>query len=341
MHNPFELISKPWAIDQLYARAWYPVLLQMFERSRTVVFGGQPISDNREMSESRKKSRPYLYVAGYGSKSHCDVNATVLTLGNDENDFGSSDIKEISYQKLKEAPAGSIAVIPITGPITKEDGLSSLGTESKGEFLKQVYDSPNITGVVLKISSGGGEVAGTMAFADIIKQRNKPIVAYGSDMVGSAAYWIAMNADRVIINDPTTQVGSIGVMMTLMDDTAYWESMGINWVNITAKGSEDKNKPYFDALNGKIESLRKESLNPLREMFADAVLQARGNKIDLESENVLSGKIYFGTETAAGNKSALSVGLADSIGNFDFAVSSVLQLAETGKYKKQKPYSFI
>lgn len=333
MHNFSDLISKPWAIDPMYARAWYPVLLQIFEGSRAVVFGGQTVVDNRELSQSRKNSRPYV-IGGVAGKTTPPASSSVITIQED-------DSKEISYQKLQEAPPRSIAVIPITGPVLKEDGLSSIGTETKGEFLKQAYETPNIAGVLLKISSGGGEVSGTMSFANIVKQRNKPVVAHGSDLVGSAAYWIALNADSIILNDPSTQVGSIGVMMTLVDDTAYWEKMGINWIDVVAKGSEDKNKAYFDALKGKLDGIKKESLNPLREMFADAVLQARGGKIDLEAENVLSGKMYFATATAAGNKSAIDVGLADAIGDFNAAVKKVVQLAETQKYKKTQVPLFI
>lgn len=336
MHKFADLISKPWAIDPMYARAWYPVLLQIFEGSRTVVFGGQTVVDNRELSQSRKNSLPYLIAGVKAGKPTAADSSSVITI--DEEDY---DAKEISYQKLKEAPEGSIAVIPITGPVMKEDGLSALGTEFKGEFLKQVYETPNITGVVLKISSGGGEVSGTMSFANIVKQRNKPVVAHGSDLVGSAAYWIALNADSILLNDPSTQVGSIGVMMTLVDDTAYWEKMGINWIDVVAKGSEDKNKAYFDALKGKLDGIKKESLNPLREMFADAVLQARGGKIDLEAENVLSGKMYFAAATAAGNKSAIDVGLADAIGDLNAAFKKVVQLAETKKYQKPQVPSFI
>jgi protease-4 len=222
----------------------------------------------------------------------------------------------------------------------REDGWSSYGTESKTKFLKAIYDIPNIKGVVLDINSGGGEVDGTMTFANAIKNRNKPVVALVNSIAASAAYWIAQNSDTILMNDSTAQVGSIGVMMTFIDDQKYWEDMGIKWVDIIADKSQDKNKGYFDALKGKYQTIKNESLNPLREMFAQAVIDARGTKIDLEAENVLSGKMYFASATPSGNKSAIDVGLADGIGDMEAAINQVLKLAETAKYVRQTSNNF-
>lgn len=315
MIHPAELIAKKWAISPAYARAWYPYLLMMMQGSRSVDIGGEVITDKRDLSASRAESKPRLarLVPGAGTVELLDDATTI-----------------------EKAPAGTIAIIPITGPVIKEDTLSTLGTETKAKFLQKSYNAPNIQGIVLKLNSGGGEVDGTMSFANVIAQRTKPVVAQVNGMAASAAYWIAMNADSILLNDATAEVGSIGVMMTFADDRKYWESMGIKWVDLVADGSEDKNKGYFDALKGKYETIKNESLNPLREMFAQAVIEARGGKIDLAAENVLSGKMYFGAATGAGNKSAIDVGLADGFGSLETAVTRVMQLAQTRRYNNRQ-----
>lgn len=315
MIHPVELIAKKWAISPAYARAWYPYLLMMLQGSRSVAFGGEQLTDKRDLSASRAKSKPRLakWVAGAATIELLDDATTI-----------------------EKAPAGTIAIIPIAGPIVKEDTLSTIGTATKAKFLQDCYNSANIQGIVLQVNSGGGEVDGTMHFANIVQQRTKPVVAQVNGMAASAAYWIAMNADAILLADATSEVGSIGVMMTFVDDQKYWESMGIKWVDILATGSEDKNKGYFDALKGKYETIKTESLNPLREMFAQAVIEARGGKIDLAAENVLSGKLYFGAATGAGNKSAIDVGLADGFGNLDAAVNRVVQLAQSRRYNNRQ-----
>lgn len=311
-----ELLAKKWAIDMGYARAWYPTIIQMLHGNRSVVFGGEVHTDTRDFGKSRAESRPY-YVNG--------TSASVIEIGGDSG----------GIEDIVNAQDGSVAVIPVKGPIMREDGWSSYGTESKANFLKMIYESPNIKGVVLDINSGGGEVDGTMAFANVIRKRNKPVVALVSGIAASAAYWIALNSDAIMMNDSTSQVGSIGVMMTFLDDQKYWEDMGIKWVDIMADKSQDKNKGYFDALKGKYQTIKNESLNPLREMFAQAVIDGRGTKIDLETENVLSGKMYFAAATPSGNKSAIQVGLADSIGDMQAAINQVLKLAASAKYLRQ------
>ena len=316
-----ELLAKKWAIDINYARAWYPTLIQMLHGSRSVVFGGEEHTDTRDLGKSRADSMPYFAFPD-----------------EDTWNFEGNLLKD--FKSLENLPEGTVAIIPVKGPIMREDGWSSYGTESKTKFLKAIYDIPNIKGVVLDINSGGGEVDGTMTFANAIKNRNKPVVALVNSIAASAAYWIAQNSDTILMNDSTAQVGSIGVMMTFIDDQKYWEDMGIKWVDIIADKSQDKNKGYFDALKGKYQTIKNESLNPLREMFAQAVIDARGTKIDLEAENVLSGKMYFASATPSGNKSAIQVGLADGIGDMDAAINQVLKLAETAKYVRQTSNNF-
>lgn len=316
-----ELLAKKWAIDINYARAWYPTLIQMLHGSRSVVFGGEEHTDTRDLGKSRADSMPYFAFPD-----------------EDTWNFEGNLLKDI--KSLENLPEGTVAIIPVKGPIMREDGWSSYGTENKTKFLKAIYDIPNIKGVVLDINSGGGEVDGTMTFANAIKNRNKPVVALVNSIAASAAYWIAQNSDTILMNDSTAQVGSIGVMMTFIDDQKYWEDMGIKWVDIIADKSQDKNKGYFDALKGKYQTIKNESLNPLREMFAQAVIDARGTKIDLEAENVLSGKMYFASATPSGNKSAIDVGLADGIGDMEAAINQVLKLAETAKYVRQTSNNF-
>jgi len=293
----------------------------MFARSRTVFIDGEEYTDTRDFSASRKASKPYCLLESENTENHVvrvDVSDTMA---------------------LKKMPEGSVVVIPISGVITREDGWSHYGTDTQSKFLKAAYQAENIKGIVLDINSGGGEVDGTMSFSNLIKKRTKPVVALVNSMAASAAYWIAENADVILMGDHTARVGSIGVMMTVYDDKEYLENIGIKVHEILADGSEDKNKGYYDALKSKYTTIKKESLNPLREMFAQSVIDARGGKIDLEKENVLSGKMYFATSTDAGNKSAIEVGLADGIGDMDKAVSEVLRLADMAKYSQNKSKS--
>ncbi len=87
---------------------------------------------------------------------------------------------------------------------------------------------PAVKAIVLDIDSPGGEVTGVDELATAIRSMNaeKPIVAYGTGTVASAAYWIAAACDQVVISK-TSAVGSIGCMATILDYSAAREAAGV------------------------------------------------------------------------------------------------------------------
>jgi signal peptide peptidase SppA len=83
--------------------------------------------------------------------------------------------------------------------------------------------------IVLRIDSPGGTVAGTSEMAETIRQVSaggKPVIAYVDGMAASAAYWLASQADEIVMAGPTSEVGSIGVITAHVDATRAQESRG-------------------------------------------------------------------------------------------------------------------
>ncbi len=79
----------------------------------------------------------------------------------------------------------------------------------------------DIKAVFLDIDSPGGTVAGTPELAAAVASLNerKPVYAFSSGLMCSAAYWIASQA-RAIYATPSAQVGSIGVVQAVIDNSA-------------------------------------------------------------------------------------------------------------------------
>jgi len=73
------------------------------------------------------------------------------------------------------------------------------------------------------ISSGMSEAAG--ALRKLSETRH--VVAFTDDLMASAAYWLASQADSIHAT-PSAQVGSIGVYMAFYDFTAYLEKSGVS-----------------------------------------------------------------------------------------------------------------
>jgi signal peptide peptidase SppA len=224
------------------------------------------------------------------------------------------------YSVFDEAPKGSIAVIPVRGPLMKDDeqdcGVLSAGMDTLGTRVMEADQHPNISGIILYIDSPGGTVDGTQAFADKVKSCKTPVVTFVDGLMASAALWIGSSASRVIAQNSTTEIGSIGVMVQFADMQPMWEQEGVKFHRINADQSRDKNKTFTDALNGDYNGIKNEQLNPLAEQFIAAVKANRPNLPD----SVFTGKVFFAED-------ALSLGLIDEIGSLDAAIAAVSALA--------------
>jgi len=224
------------------------------------------------------------------------------------------------YSVFDEAPKGSIAVIPVRGPLMKDDeqdcGVLSAGMDTLGTRVLEADQHPNISGIILYIDSPGGTVDGTQAFADKVKACKTPVVTFIDGLMASAALWIGSSASRIIAQNSTTEIGSIGVMVQFADMQPMWELEGVKFHRINADQSRDKNKTFTDALNGDYSGIKNEQLNPLAEQFISAVKANRPNLPD----SVFTGKVFFAEE-------ALSLGLIDEIGSLDIAIAAVSSLS--------------
>ena len=121
---------------------------------------------------------------------------------------------------------GRLAIIQVAGPLTKTRGFIQdyFGGYSSGEIeaaVDDASDDPDVGGILLRIESPGGQVAGIPEAAAAVARAaaKKPVVAYCEDLCCSAAYWIASQASSVIAN-ASAIVGSIGTYIALTDLSA-------------------------------------------------------------------------------------------------------------------------
>lgn len=232
------------------------------------------------------------------------------------------------YNPFRDASPGSTAVIGISGPIMKYDNCGDPGTQTYGQLLKKAEQNPNISSIILKIDSPGGTVDGTQELAQLVKSLTKPVVAFVDGLMASAAYWIGSSANTIVANNETSLIGSIGTMMSFADAQPMYEKMGVKFHEIYASKSVDKNKDFAEARKGNYE-LVKQKLDSINEVFLSAVKNNREGKLDLKTENVLTGKTYLAED-------ALKAGLIDSIGDFDSAILLARELSSGSKESTSK-----
>ena len=221
------------------------------------------------------------------------------------------------------APKDSTAIIPVHGTMLKYGTMCSYGTTEIASVVREAADSRNISSIVLDMDSGGGSVDAIAPMLDAVRYaqgKQKAVVAY-CDLCASAAYYVASACNEIVAgNEVSAELGSIGVMMSFMDYAKYYEDRGIKQHTIYSNLSDYKNLPFEAAKRGDYKAIRDEELDPLARDFQEAVKSGRGTRLQLETEGLLRGRMFYA-------KDAVRVGLADRIGTLQSAVESSRQLS--------------
>lgn len=224
---------------------------------------------------------------------------------------------------------GPVQVFRMNYPIAKYDYCGDPGSQTMQQLIASADLDPTVKSMVLWIDSPGGQVDGTEALANAVKATKKPIVAYTDGLMASAAYWIGSSADEIISqgsnNGWNETIGSIGTMAMWKDESGKYEKEGIKVHTVFATDSKDKWGTFRAAQGGDYTRLIQE-LDGLNETFLNAVKQNRGAKLNLDKENVLTGKTY-------NSKEALKAGLIDRIGTFQTAVKRSLNFSKNQQLK--------
>jgi signal peptide peptidase SppA len=114
---------------------------------------------------------------------------------------------------------GDVAVMPLVGMISHRasmvDNASTSGGVAADQFGRRFdafVQDDTVKTIIFDIDSAGGTVHGIEPLADKIRGARgaKPIIAQVNTKAASAAYWLACQADEIVLT-PGAEAGSIGV----------------------------------------------------------------------------------------------------------------------------------
>lgn len=199
---------------------------------------------------------------------------------------------------------GGVAVIQIDDVLVNS-GKYGLKYGFIRSQIQAALDDPKISAILLDVDSPGGMVSGCQELAAFISEAaaKKPMAAFTSSLMASAAYWIGSATGRVFCTE-TASVGSIGVIMTLVDCSKMLEDFGIR-INVIASGKfkaaghpamqlSDEARAYFQTHAGNIHAV-----------FRREVAKAMGLD-ESKSETWGDAQIFLGAD-------AVNVGLATAV----------------------------
>lgn len=133
------------------------------------------------------------------------------------------DSMEIDSDGIATIPVGGVMGYKLSG-FEKGAGAVDVGDVMRDIALAE--DDARVKAVLFDFDSPGGMVAGTPELADRIAQMEKPTLAFTDNMMCSAAYWAGASADSIWATK-SADVGSIGVYMPWIDETAAFANEGL------------------------------------------------------------------------------------------------------------------
>jgi protease-4 len=170
--------------------------------------------------------------------------------------------------------------------------------------LTDAKEDEFVKAVLFEINSPGGTPVASAQISEMIQELTMPNVSLIGDMGASGGYLIAAAADTVIAS-PMSDVGSIGVTMSYVENSKQNEEEGLTFVELSSgkfKDSGNPNKPLSDEERALFES----DLDLIHKQFVSEVALLRNLPVE-KIEALADGAAMPGLR-------ALEAGLVDALG---------------------------
>lgn len=216
---------------------------------------------------------------------------------------------EISYRAALPRPAYTIvdgvALVMCDRPLSFADDY--FGTYAR--LLSDCWDAfsdPQSTCVAIAYHSPGGTARGMLTTARALRQLSvdsaKPLISYVVGDACSAAYALACAGDRVVLQSPDAQLGSIGAARGRADQTAADRMAGLRIVYASSGSAKLWGNPHTEITPEEQLAIETEVDTEAARLIA-WVSERRG--IPVDQIQAMEARCVMGDE-------ALSLGLADA-----------------------------
>ncbi|PJC56413.1 signal peptide peptidase SppA [Candidatus Kaiserbacteria bacterium CG_4_9_14_0_2_um_filter_41_32] len=203
----------------------------------------------------------------------------------------------------------NIAVMPIEGVILPFSGITAtdelyITPATVRSFIKTADEELGIEGIMFEINSPGGTPVAAETIAEDIKSSSLPTVALIGDIGASGGYMVASAADTIIASN-MSEVGSIGVTMSYVEESTKNMEDGLTFVSLSTgkyKDAGNPNKP----LTAEERELFERDLTSIHNTFVEIVANNRNLSIE-EVSALADGSTMLGSR-------ALEAKLIDRIG---------------------------
>lgn len=205
----------------------------------------------------------------------------------------------------------TIPVIRLHGAIMAGGGQfrQNLSLASTAGLIEKAFADPDAPAVAISINSpGGSPVQSRLIYKrirDLASEKNKTVLMFVEDVAASGGYMIAVAGDEIIA-DPSSIVGSIGVVSASFGFTELMKKIGVERRVHTAGQNKAVLDPFKPERKEDVERLKALQLE-VHDTFIDLVKERRGAKLN-DDPDLFTGLFW----TA---KKGLELGLVDQLGD--------------------------
>lgn len=244
---------------------------------------------------------------------------TFLALKAEGGDVAAEDVAKITQKGAREtakAP-GQVGVLSILGVLGQRmnmmDDISGPGgtsTQLVTQQFRSMVENDAIKAIILDFDSPGGQVFGIEELGnELFNSRGiKPIVAQVNSTAASAAFWLATQADEIVVT-PGGRAGSIGVYTIHDDISKMLEMKGVTSTVIASHPNKILGNE-FEPLSEQARAVIEERVAISQRKFDAAVARGRNVSVAKVRDRMGNG-LTFGAEEL------IDRGMADRIGTLD------------------------
>jgi protease-4 len=253
-----------------------------------------------------------------------------------------ANANRLQEQQVKSGKGWSppkVAIIEVEGMLMNAEsgGLLQATENPVAKFVQQMDRAAadeDVRAVVLRVNSPGGTVTGSDTMYEVVRRfrerTKKPVVTSTQEVSASGAYYVSLASDRIYAQ-PTSVVGSIGVIFSVLEFEGTLAKLGVTNNSVKSGTLKDMGSP-LKSLDANERAVMQEMVDEYFARFVALVRERRPNLgepavSDVKEyrkdgyAGVFSGRVFSG-------ESAKRLGLIDEVGGLEEAIKAAKELAK-------------
>lgn len=247
----------------------------------------------------------------------------------DINLVSINNMKNVPNKK-KEVAKEKIAIVYALGGIDNNGSFDDKGIKSS-ELVKTLQDIRKdslIKAVVFRVNSPGGSAYGSeQIWREIsLLKKKKPVIVSMGDYAASGGYYISCAAD-VIVAEPTTLTGSIGIFGIIPNVKGLTDKIGVGFDIVKTNKMSDM-PSLHRALTEEEKNIMQLYINEGYELFVKRCADGRKKSIE-NIKAIAEGRVWTGED-------AKKIGLVDELGDMKKAIEIAVKKSKLKEYKLEE-----